>query len=191
MGRTNRYDDEDMRRRRDMREVLRDGEVLRVRMSDGLDPLQRAVAEHVAGGRKTITDGYGFAGEALQRPGFRLSSTANYDSVDAAYDQYDTRLRDAYKDADNSHTSSTEGVGSGGFAGRRVGDLCTVRGRFDVGEAGDRGTIQRVDGELCCVSDRLRSEDARDTRDHATRMQDIYAEVDRDMTEAWKNQPTR
>ena len=134
MGRTNRYDDEDMRRRRDMREVLRDGEVLRVRMSDGLDPLQRAVAEHVAGGRKTITDGYGFAGEALQRPGFRLSSTANYDSVDAAYDQYDTRLRDAYKDADDSHTSSTEGVGSGGFAGRRVGDLCTVRGRFDVGE---------------------------------------------------------
>lgn len=187
MPRNRQYDDDF-----DENGVLRDGRSLRVplRLADGsmnpdLDPVQRVVAEHTAGGRKTITDGNGFAGLALNKPGFRLSTTANYDAVDAAYDQYNTRLRDAYKDADNSHTASVVGAGEKEFAGRRVGDRCTCRNRSDLGVEGDAGHIQRdEDGMLICVSDRYRSEDALDVRDE-------YKKYDEELANAWRNPPTR
>ncbi|MGO9401731.1 MAG: hypothetical protein ACLP19_28420 [Xanthobacteraceae bacterium] len=183
MPRNHQYDDEDMRN------ILKDGERMRVRMSDGLDPLQRAIAEHVAGGRtavndgQRIVDGFGRDGLHLYRPGHRLFADGQGDQ--SFYDAYDARISSAHK----------KDAGEQEFASRRVGDLCTVGNIHggDLGEEGDRGTIQRVDGELCCVSDRYRgatgaeaTSDALDMRDHATMMADIYSELDRELSNAWR-----
>ena len=99
--------------------VLRDGHKYVVPMR-ALDGLQKSVAEHF--GRTTvqdsqkIVDGFGRDGLHLNRPGHRMYASGQGDQ--SFYDEYDARISTAYRDADNSHTSSTEGVGSGGFAGK-------------------------------------------------------------------------
>jgi len=64
-----------------------------------------------------------------------------------------------------------------------------VRGGRDIGTQGSRGHWDYdEDGYVVCVADDRREDGL---RDHATKMQDIYFEVDRAMTEAWRNPPTR
>jgi len=178
----------------DLDHILKDGESMRVPMMKGLrmnDAMALRPGQHSDGRKATISDGYGNTDPlALCKPGFRVSSTAAYDNK--MYDEYDVRISTAYRDADNSHTASITGAGEKGHAGWRVGDVCMVKSRRDLGEDGDRGRVERDEetGELICVSDCYRSEDGLDTRDHATRMADLYSDYEKTLAEAWRNPPT-
>lgn len=174
--------------------VLKDGHRARFSFMDG-DDLQRAVGQHFAG-RTTandgqrIVDGYGDGGLALHHSGYRIFASGQNDQ--SFYDAAEEELVNAWRSPPETHTSSVTGAGERSFAGKRVGDRCTVRSRNDLGTEGDRGTVQRDEsGMLVCVSDTYRSEDALDTRDHATKMQALYDARDREMSEAWRNPPTR
>jgi hypothetical protein len=62
-----------------------------------------------------------------------------------------------------------------------IGARCTVKeggGRF--GAEGDPGTIQEIDGELVCFSDRLRGDNIQDAR------QTAYDEYERRLKNAWR-----
>jgi len=177
----NRFDEFERALIEDDDQTLKDGESMRVPM---LTRARMNDAMAIPGGRSgspkaTITDGFGEAGLALSRPGFRVSTTATYD--DAHYRIYDQEISSRYRDDD--HTGGPSGVGSGGFAGRRVGDRCTCKGRNDLGEDGDRGTIQEIDGELCCVSDDYRSDDGLNARELLEREYQAY---DRRLRDSWK-----
>lgn len=161
--------------------VLRDGRRFVMPMR-AMDSLQRSVAAHF--GRSTvndgqkIVDGFGNDGLALHRPGHRLFASGQGDQ--SFYDKYDRDISTRYLDA-NNHTSGTSGAGErGGIGGRRVGDRCTCKGSSDLGTEGDRGTIQEVNGELCCVSDRYHGEDGVDMRDSA------YRQYAQEISEAWR-----
>jgi len=168
----------------DLDRVLKDGERMRVPLRM-MDSLSRDVAAHF--GRTMvqdakIVDGFGNGGLSLHRPGHRLFSSGQGDQ--SFYDEYDRDISTRYRDA--NHTAGVEGVGSSGFAGRRVGDRCMVKSKRDIGEDGDRGRIMEIDGELVCVSDNHRNDDALDVRDHQQRMSDLYSELDRELSNAWR-----
>lgn len=79
-----------------------------------------------------------------RKPGFVPTATLRTAWYNSMYDAYDETISGQWQTGQGSH----------GFAGSRVGDLCTVRfGRGKFGPEGAPGTLQLVDGELRCVAD--------------------------------------
>jgi hypothetical protein len=168
--------------------ILKDGEVLRVPMT-----MMDAAAAPPRRSRTNptqVTDG---TGDPLgsYRPGFRIADggneatqmmrEANRDWRDAAYDTYDRELRDAWRDPDRT------GVGSREMIGQEEGDLCTVRGLDDEGDAGAAGTLQKRGGKLVCVASSARTDSRRQVQSgHAKRMNELYEERDRELRDEWR-----
>ena len=115
----------------DERGILKDGHTLRVKMTDGLtdlqkaiaadsaarrardaaiDPVERAVAaaEAVARSERTgITDGNGVGGLNLHRPGFRMSAAVAHDRTADAYDAYARDVQNAFRGGSHPFGSGT------------------------------------------------------------------------------------
>jgi hypothetical protein len=84
--------------------LLRDGEVLRVKMT---------MADAM---RVPVTDGAGNSGLSLHKPGFRISNTVTRDG--SIYDAYDAQVASAYRNV---------GAVESEFRGRREGDARTAK----------------------------------------------------------------
>ncbi len=180
--------------------VLKDGHKYTVPMR-ALDSLQRDVARHF-GDRaelqdgQRIVDGFDNAGLSLHRPGHRLFASGQGDQ--SFYDAYDRDISTRYLDAD--HTAGVEGAGERGQSSARaggdeekIGQACTCRGGRDIGVQGSRGhwDYDEAGRVVCIADDRRRGDDGLDVRDHQQRMADLRAELDRELSNAWRNPPTR
>ena len=139
-----RYDDDDD-------DILRDGEVLRVRMTDSVSDAWQAEAKAQLNSTvQTVTDGGGGSGLGLFRPGFRLIGGGNKGDAlvrdglrklrDDAYRARDEEVSNAYKNNPPPGESSR-----GNEFGRadQEGSPCTRNGW--------PGVLRRnADGELYC-----------------------------------------
>jgi len=180
----NRYNDDDFELI-DGQLILKDGHTHHVRLTDE-DSMQREVAAYAAqkmadaaAKRFGLSDSF-----AMNRPGFRhLMDGKAIAAKERAYELRDRADTEAWRDADGSHTSGVEGAGERVFAGRRVGDRCMVKSKRDIGEDGDAGHIQEIDGELCCVSDNHRSDDGLNARELLEREYQAY---DQRLRDSWK-----
>ena len=163
-------------------------------MNPALDEVQRAIAQQrmddAAAKRFGLSDAL-----AGHRPGYRYQTDERALAIkDEAYSQYNARIGTAYRDADNSHTSSVEGAGERGHScasGPRLGDRCTVRNTHggDLGAEGDAGIVRWVGDRLCCVSDRYYREatGAEATSDGLTDERDAaYEEHRRYLENSWR-----
>lgn len=193
-----RHDDENRRRRRDdMRSILKDGERMRVRMTDSSDPqLARAMATHFA----RVTDG-ARSGDPLRlrQPGYRVSD-ADQAARDEAYRQYDEDLVNSWRNPPATHTSGIHGAGEHGFMGApevgaipvgpgaRPGDQCTVRSGGN--REGSRGRLVEVaPGWLACRpverdDDERATSDSR--RDGMSATDAAYRDYDDWVQQQWK-----
>jgi hypothetical protein len=130
--------------------------------------------------RGAVTDASGNAG-AFHRPGFRVSDAASRDAKETAYAEYDSRVANAWRDADNDY--GVAGFGESELRGLEIGSSCTVKeGGGQFGAEGSRGTVQLVEGRKVCVADGNRADSAiQDGREAA------YASYDADLQSAWRN----
>jgi hypothetical protein len=161
-----------------------------------------------AGDLPTVRDR---VGAPLGQPGFTAKDAAGRDARNAEYSAYDARQADAWK-APVPNASQT-GTGSHGFSGGQVGDRCTVRrgggsGSRKFGIEGSDGRLQLINGQLECVADGHTVEAAEpfrpaapevydpakgavrrhgDAADHAATMDRLYAERDRETSNAWRS----
>jgi hypothetical protein len=129
--------------------VLKDGCSARVTFRDAA----ASRAQHsVNDGRRPLTDADRQALKGCQ-PGFRTVAdsqrTQRRAAVDAAYQEHEHRLVNAWRDGPNGAGSS--GAGSGSFRGQRPGDSCTVRGAEFPDDFGSPGVLRERNGSLVCV----------------------------------------
>jgi hypothetical protein len=136
-----------------------------------------------AGDLPTVRDR---VGAPLGQPGFTAKDTATRDARDAAYGAYDAALSKQWMDA-NSVALSQTGIGSHGFVGARVGDICTIRaGKGAYGPEGSAGTLRAVGGELVCVAN---GHALSTSTDHSTAdaRETAYQRYDAELREKWRN----
>lgn len=118
------------------------------------------------------------------QPGPITRDARTRDAVNDYYNLYDAVISEQYK-------NPPTGVGSHGFAGARVGDLCTVRrGGGKFGPEGSDGTLQMVDGQLECVADGFEPDEPaprpKDSRDANAIKDAAYARYDAELADAWR-----
>jgi hypothetical protein len=171
MRRINADDDDDF----DEEGILKDGRSLRVPLTMA-DSWQRDMVRSLS----RVTDASGNAG-AFHRPGFRVVDAAASDAKETAYAEYDSRVANAWRDADNDRGISGFGVSE--LRGLEIGSSCTVKeGGGKFGAEDSRGTVQLVEGVKRCVADDRRADAAiQDGREAA------YADYDDRVANAWRN----
>jgi hypothetical protein len=144
-----------------------------------MDSAQKDVAQHFGRVRDA-------AGASLQQPGFTRVATASArdklrDARNRLYDEYDASAAAQYL--------QNTGVGSNGFVGCRVGDLCTVRfGGGTFGVEGSAGHLRTIDGEMVCVADGFNPSASNDraTVDVSQTKDAAYASYDTELANAWR-----
>jgi hypothetical protein len=110
---------------------------------------------------------------SLHRPGFRIDRSADARArVADARKQYETDLVSAYK------TRDSEGYGE-----HQIGQSCTVRGGDYPQNSGEPGKVTKLpDGRVVCAPVRSNADAARDRMT----LDALYAERDRELSEAWR-----
>ena len=189
MLRANNINDDDGDDAFDERGLLRDGHILRVRMS-----MKDAMQLRDQKRSPVLYDGRG--GPVGRRPGFILSDASD-DHRQRAYADYQRDLLEAYK--------QPTGAGSVDPIGAQEGDLCTVRNAEFPDDQGAPGHMRMLNGRLTCVPDRMRSgqrvngaapdlelaqshsQDLRQLmRDHQARMAIEYANYEEDLHRSFR-----
>jgi len=156
-----------------------------------MDSWQRDVAQHF---EDTVPPHRDADNRPLWQPGFTVAATTKArDSARAArqlaYDSYDQSVSTAWQNTEP--LANVTGIGSHGFSGARVGDLCTVRrGKGAFGLEGSAGTIQVVDGALECVADGFEpnaTKPPKDSQDASAIKDAAYAKYDAALRGQWRS----
>ncbi len=163
-------DFDELGRLRNPKEVLGDGERLKVplRFADAADNTRRRTLD-----------------AALHRPGFRTGTVddAAVDRVEDAYEEYEATLRDAWKHStDDAFDRWLDAVAETTNEGGVEGDACTVRNAAYPDDQGSPGHLKMRNGKMVCVPDKPKSKDAAtiDAREAA------YQQYDEEISQRWR-----
>jgi hypothetical protein len=157
--------------------VLRDGVVLSVptTIRDSITR-QRAAAKRAV----RVTDAFG--GEAGRRPGFAFAvkDQAASDAKREAYQNYETRVTNQWRDQGENDDDVDEFFANKGDFGE--GGACTVKGPEYPDDFGSPGHIHN----RVCVPERDGVSLADAMRDHRKRMDSVYRQHDERLSNAWR-----